>query len=516
MSNHSNCPNLKKKHTFGQKDFDILHISYFFSTFAPKFDGMKKLIGREREIQELERCLTSNQSEFVIVYGRRRVGKTFLVDEYFRQTFDFSFVGGHNLSVKKQLRNFAKAIKRYANLPKQPKFEDWSEAFDALTELIESISEKRKKVIFIDEMPWIDTPHSDFVEEFENFWNGWAARRRDILLLASGSATSWMIDKLVDNQGGLHCRITSNIYLKPFTLQEVEQYLRIKKCTWDRYQIVQAYMILGGVPFYWSLLDTKLSLVQNIDRLFFHRNAILNIEFDELYNALFTNAERYVQIVQLLANHKEGLTRNQIGEYTKLDGRALTAILRNLERCDFILKYSQLGNKVKDAIYRLSDFYTLFYLKYVHANNSLDEQWWSKHYMTHSVEAWQGQTYELVCMLHTDAIKQTLGIAGIATDIASWRYVPTKTSGEKGAQIDMVISRADRVINLCEIKFAIGKYQLSKTYAEYLRDRIELFRAKTNTKYSIVQTMLTTYGMADSVNSGIVQQEVVMDDLFNQ
>ena len=270
---------------------------------------MKKFIGREREIKELDRCMASEQSEFVIVYGRRRVGKTFLVDEYFKRSYDFSYVGGHNLSKAKQLRNFAKAVKRYFHLPKQPKFTDWSEAFDALIENFESLPEDRKKVIFIDEMPWIDTPHSDFVEEFENFWNGWAARRRDIVLIASGSATSWMIDNIVENQGGLHCRITSNIYLQPFTLHEVEQYLRMRKCLWDRYQIVQAYMILGGVPFYWSLLDTQLSLVQNIDRLFFQRNAILKIEFDELYNDYLCRKISKTEFAKLLGVSRPTLYR---------------------------------------------------------------------------------------------------------------------------------------------------------------------------------------------------------------
>lgn len=474
---------------------------------------MKKLIGREREVQELQRCLQSDQSEFVIVYGRRRVGKTFLVDEYFKQTYDFSFVGGHKLSVKKQLRNFAKAIKKYAKLSTLPKYETWSDAFDALTDFIESIEDNRKKVIFIDEMPWIDTPNSDFVEEFENFWNGWAARRRDILLVASGSATSWMIDKLIENQGGLHCRITSSIYVRPFSLCEVEQYLQMKKCTWDRYQIVQAYMILGGVPFYWSLLDTRISLVQNIDRLFFQKNAILKIEFDELYNALFTNADNYIKIVELLANNKEGLTRSQISEHTKIEGRSLTAILKNLERCDFVIKYTQFGNKSRDAIYRLSDFYTLFYLKYVNTNNSLDEQWWSKNFLSHSIEIWQGQTFELVCLLHTEAIKKKLGISGISTEISSWRYTP-KDSTEKGAQVDMVISRADRTINLCEMKFAVGQYQITKEYAEKMRNRLELFRTKTKIKSSLVQIMVTTFGVASGVNSSVVQQEVIMDDLF--
>ena len=491
-----------------------LHVSKNCCTFAQNFKTMQKLIGREREIKELERCLASEQSEFVIVYGRRRIGKTFLVDEFFRGKYDFTYVGGHKLSVKKQLRNFAKAIKKYAHLAKQPKFADWSEAFDALEEHIESIKEDRKKVIFIDEMPWIDTPQSDFVEEFETFWNGWAARRRDIMLVASGSATSWMMDNLIENQGGLHCRITSNIYLRPFTLQETERYLRERKCTWDRYQIVQTYMILGGVPFYWSLLDTKQSLAQNIDRLFFQRNAILNIEFDELFNALFTNADRYVQLVQLLANHKEGLTRTQIGKSMGIDGNSLTTILKNLTRCDFVLRYGQLGNAVKDAIYRLSDFYTLFYMEYVHGNNSLDEQWWSKHFMSRSVESWQGRTFELVGMLHTEAIKRKLGISGIGTSVSSWRYTPPKDSKEKGAQIDMLIQRDDRIINVCEMKFSIGKFTMSSTYADYLRDRIEFFKAKTQTKYAVVQTLVTTYGVAEGINSGIVQQEVTMDDLF--
>lgn len=475
---------------------------------------MEKLIGREREIKDLERCLASDQSEFVIVYGRRRVGKTFLIDEFFQAKYDFSYVGGHNLSLSKQLRNFAKAVKKYAHLAKQPKFADWSEAFDALEDYIESLPEDRKKVIFIDEMPWIDTPQSDFVEEFETFWNGWAARRRDILLIASGSATSWMMDYLVENQGGLHCRITCNIYLRPFTLHEVEVYLRSRKCAWDRYQIAQAYMIIGGVPFYWKLIDPKQSLVQNIDRLFFQRNAILKIEFDELFNALFTNAERYIQIARLLADHKEGLTRTQIGEAIEVEGKSLTAYLKNLERCDFVLKYNQFGNKVKDAIYRLSDFYTLFYLQYVHENHSLDEQWWSKHYMTHSVESWQGRTFELVCMMHTESIKQKLGISGIATEISSWRYNPPKNSGEKGAQIDMIISRDDRIINICEMKFAVGKYRITDSYEETLRNRMSIFQAQTKSNKTLVTTFVTTFGVADGLHRSIVNSEVILDDLF--
>ena len=265
--------------------------------------------------------------------------------------------------------------------------------------------------------------------------------------------------------------------------------------------------------FFVALLPKKQSLVQNIDRLFFQRNAILRIEFDELFNALFRHADRYITVAKILSNNKEGLKRSEIGKMADLDGKMLTQVLKNLERCDFIIRYNQLGNKIKDAVYRLSDFYTLFYFKYVEANNSFDEQWWSRNFQTHSVESWQGQTFELICMLHTDEIKNKLGISGISTNIATWRYKP-KDTDDKGAQIDMVIERADRVINLCEIKFAIGQYQIKNTYAEYLRNRAELFRSKTNTTFSIVQTMITTFGIAENMHSHIIQQAICMDDLF--
>lgn len=201
-----------------------------------------------------------------------------------------------------------------------------------------------------------------------------------------------------------------------------------------------------------SLLDTKTSLVQNIDRLFFQRNAVLKLEFDELYSSLFKNADKYIRVVQVLAQHKDGLTRKQIGELVDLEGKMLTQVIKNLNRCDFILRYGQYGSKVKDAICRLSDFYTLFYYQFVANNTSQDEQWWSHNFNSHSIENWQGHTFELVCMMYPDAIKRKLGISGVATSISSWRYIAPANSGEKGTQIDMLIERSDRIINVCEMK----------------------------------------------------------------
>ncbi len=493
-------------------------IFYYFC--GSKYSNMTKanIIGRERELAELQRCMDSDRSEFVIVYGRRRVGKTFLVDNFFHYQYDFSYVGGHRLTKNKQLRNFAKELKKYANMPKQPKFADWDDAFDALESFLDTLPSEKRKVVFFDEMPWIDTPHSEFVDALEMFWNGWASRRNDIVFIASGSSTSWMVDKLVDNQGGLHGRITNNIYMRPFTLHEVELYLQSRGAAWDRYQILQAYMTIGGIPFYYSLLNVKESLVQNIDRLFFRKNAELQTEFEELYTALFSNSEKYTTIVKLLNGKREGMTREEILSATKMDSTMLTKVLRNLERCDFIIRYSQFGNKKKGSIFRLVDFYTLFYYRFLEKFNSQDEQWWSHNSQSHAVESWQGLAFELLCLMHLNQIKVKLGISGIATEASSWRYVPTKgeetENVRRGAQIDLLIDRADRTINLCEMKFSTTPFRISDAYEQSLRARMEVFRTQVKTTKSLVNTFVTTFGVADGVHRSIVHSEVTMDNLF--
>ncbi len=459
--------------------------------------------------------MNSARSEFVIVYGRRRVGKTFLVDNYFQGKYDFTFVGGHRLTKAKQLRAFAKALKKAARLNRQPIFADWMDAFDVLEEYLESLPAERKKVVFIDEMPWIDTPQSEFVEALECFWNGWGSRRRDLVFIASGSASSWMMDKLVENPGGLHARITCNIYVRPFSLKETKEYLLSQGMFLDEYQILQLYMILGGIPFYLSLLNPSESILSNIDRLFFRKNGELRTEFDELYNAIFNKSDKYLEVVELLNKHKEGLTYNQIQKATKFEGNRLTTILRNLERCDFIISYIQFGNKVKGTIYRLIDFYTLFYYKFIGKQDAKDEKWWTNNYDSRSVVSWQGVSFELVCLAHLSQIKQALGISGISTSASAWRYIASKQKPEdNGAQIDLVIDRGDHAINLCEMKFSMGQYTISEEYEQHVRHRMTLFREKTHTTKALVPTFITTFGVANGIHRSIVGKEVLAKDLF--
>ena len=463
------------------------------------------------EQAKLQTCLESKRSEFVVVYGRRRIGKTYLVRRFFKDNYAFSFVGKHEMAREQQLIEFAKELSRYSQSPYAPNLKSWTDAFDALQRLLEASSVKGKKVVFFDEMPWMDTPKSDFVSALENFWNGWANMRDDILLVACGSATSWMVDKLLHNQGGLFNRITQKLYLRPFTLNEVEQYLDENRFGWSRYQIAQCYMILGGIPFYLTLLNPKLSLLSNIDELFFaDSHAMLRTEYNELYSTLFKRPENYLAVVKLLTERKEGFTRKEIGDKTKLGGAALTKILSDLEQCDFILSYARYGNTKNNAIYRIKDFYTLFYYKYVNGMDTKDNHRWTHLSSTPQVASWQGFSFELLCLLHLDEIKKALGIDRILNDASAWRSKQT----DKNTQIDLVIERADHNINLCEMKFSTGMYVIDKDYEQKLRERMSIFSAETKTRCGLRMTMVTTYGVLPNKHSGIVNDEVLLDDLF--
>lgn len=455
--------------------------------------------------------MESERSEFVVVYGRRRIGKTFLVRRFFRDNYAFSFVGKHEMGREQQLTEFAKELMRYSHSTFVPQLKNWTEAFDALQRLLETYNISGKKVVFFDEMPWMDTPKSDFVSALENFWNGWANMRDDIVLVACGSATSWMVDKLLHNQGGLFNRITQKLYLRPFKLSEMEQYLDEKHFGWNRYQIAQCYMILGGIPFYLTLLNPKLSLLSNIDELFFaDAHAMLRTEYNELYSTLFKRPDNYLAVIRMLTERKEGFTRKEISEKTKLGGAALSKILSDLEQCDFIFSYARYGNAKNNAIYRIKDFYTLFYYKYVNGIDTKDSLRWTHLSSTPQVSSWQGFSFELLCLLHLDEIKKALGIDRILNDASAWR----SKQPEQNTQIDLVIERADHNINLCEMKFSSGMYAIDKGYEQKLRERMSIFLAETMTRCSTRITMVTTYGVLQNKHSGIVNDEVLLDDLF--
>lgn len=470
---------------------------------------IKDIIGREKERELLNQYIDSNESEFIAIYGRRRVGKTFLIRKMFGERLAFYMTGMDNVTMQDQLLNFTLELRKFSGKD-IPVPENWLYAFNSLATYLESLP-NGNKIIFMDELPWMDTPKSKFISALEHFWNSWASNRSDIKLIVCGSATSWMIDKLINNRGGLHNRLTHRMAIEPFNLQECEQYFEAKGFGYSQKEIAECYMIMGGIPFYLKQMQKGLSVAQNIDRLFFEIGCALDGEFDNLYRALFKFSENYIRIVEALASKGKGLTRQEIIQQTKLPNNGgLTTMLKELESCGFIRQYEPFAKQKKDILYQLTDFYSLFYFRFIQKNRYRDEHFWTNSLGSGIHRSWSGYAFEMLCLMHIAEIKKALGISGVQSLTSSWR----SNSSEEGAQIDLVIDRKDQTVNLCEMKYADRTFVIDKQYDENLRNKLASFREETKTRKSLHLTFVTTYGVKPNAYSGHIQKEVVLEDLF--
>lgn len=473
---------------------------------------MNKIIGRQKEIERLDKAMSEDEAQLVIVYGRRRVGKTFLVNEYYSNSFDFKFTGSEQQTNSEQLKNFTLELKAVSGVSYDT-FKDWTEAFFALREYLESKNTDEKQVVFFDELPWMDKQRSGFLAAFEWFWNSWGGSRNNLVFIVCGSSTSWMIEKLDNNKGGLFNRQTCRLYLEPFTLKQTEEYLNSRNVFWSRYDYTIVYMIMGGIPFYLRLIDNELSLSENIDNIFFKKRAELWNEFDHLYSTLFSNSEQYIKIVEALSKKRYGLTREEIIKNTGLPANGvLTKMLSNLEKSGFIRIDDAYGYKKREKKYQLSDYYSLFYFKFIKNNYGKDEHFWSNTSDSPSKRSWEGLSFEQICKDHIGQIKKKLGISGIMSEVSSW--TKQGDGNDKGAQIDLLIDRRDNVINLCEIKFSTHEFEINKDYDTALKNKVSVFRDSVNTKKTLAVTMITTYGIKKNMYSNYITKQVVLDDLF--
>ncbi len=464
------------------------------------------IIGREAEQEILRQRIESDAPELIAIYGRRRIGKTFLVRQYFNDKFSFYCTGIYQGTKKEQLGAFNRQLEHYSGR-KWEVAKEWFDAFAQLREYLESLSGNKPIVVFLDELPWMDTHRSRFIKAFEYFWNSWGATNKRLKLIVCGSATTWMRENMLSDKGGLYNRTTRSIYLAPFTLHETEQYLLSRGIRWNRYQIAECYMILGGTPLYLQMLERGLSLTQNIDNLFFAQNAPLTREYDFLFRSLFNEAVVHRQIIEILASKAVGMTRLELIAAARIeDSGLLTKALRNLTDCDFIRQYTAFGKSERGTVYQLTDLFSLFHLRYVKGYRGQDENHWQNMIDSPSRRAWSGYSFEQLCLHHIRQIKQKLGITGVQSDVCAWK-------GE-GCQIDLLIDRRDQTINLCEMKFSQGEFEITKQYDEHLRNRVESFRSATKTQKALHQTFVTTYGVKQNMYSGNVQSEVRLDDLF--
>lgn len=472
---------------------------------------MAALIGREAEIKEFDRFYNSGKPEFIAVYGRRRVGKTFLVNSLYEQDYTFYTTGIIDGTKQEELTAFHTSLKRYGFTGRKAR--TWMAAFENLRILLENKKEPGKRmIVFIDELPCLATPKSGLIKALDFFWNGWGSCQKEMMLIVCGSATSWIIRNIINNKGGLHNRITHEKHLYPFTLGETKQYLDESGFHWPDLTVLQTYMTMGGIPYYLGLLDKNLSLTENIDALFFDGDKVLTKEYNRLYKSIFKESEKYKAVIKALAGSKKGYTRTELAEHLKVENNGhFGDILEDLVNCDFIREYNTIAKKVRsnNSLFQLTDFYSIFYHTFATKKVS-DSHYWAHTINTPAQNNWFGLAFERVAMAHIPQILQSLHLDRILTQYCSWR----STESDPGAQIDLVISRADNIVNLCEIKYSAGEYAITKAEAMKIYNRMEQFRRETSTNKGIQITLITTNGLAKNMWSDTANSVVTLKDLL--
>ncbi len=477
------------------------------------------MIGRQEEFYKLKAAVDKDRAQLIVIYGRRRVGKTFIVNEFFENKFTFKHTAVSPFDengklirgiMKIQLREFYLSMRAYGLDSSNDIPSDWFDAFFMLEQLLAVKDDGEKMILFIDELPWMDTPRSNFLPAFEHFCNNWCLARRNVKLVVCGSASSWILDKMVNSRGGMYRRVTLPIYVRPFTLRECEQLFDADGFHMDRYDILLSYMVFGGIPFYLDQFRQDLSVAQNINSILFGPTAPLKKEFDLLFYSQFTNHERLRQLVIFLSGKRIGYTRKEISQHTSFSsGGNLSDMLSALENSGIIASYVPFGGK--DELYRVSDPFCRFYLKHV-AKNQSNPTYWQDRFNSPSVLSWQGLAFEDVCLSHIGQIKQALGISGVITKESQW--IESGDDQREGMQIDLVIDRNDRVINICEMKFSVGRFAVTKSYGEKIMTRIANAQEYTKNKKTVMSVLVTTYGLEDNRYSWKFQKVVTMDDLF--
>ena len=446
------------------------------------------LIGRQPEITALNAALTSDKAEMIAVIGRRRVGKTFLVDEVLGNHVVFQQTGVRHAPAERQLRIFANKLAALTG-GAAPVLKDWLDAFQQLRLALEGIlSEERKLVIFFDELSWLATPAGDFLDYLAHFWNDWA-HRQNLIVVLCGSVSSWIINRVINDKGGLHNRVTRYLHLKPFTCAETAEFLRSRHVNFTPRQLLQLYMAIGGIPLYLEDIQPGRSLAETLDQLCFSPTGLLREEFNRLYPALFDDAHLHTEVIRALAASPRGLTRGQIIKAATLpNGGTTTRVLEELEQSDFIQATIPYGKKKNGRIYRLIDEYSLFYLRFVEQNKRTGPGTWLQISQGQVYAIWCGYAFEMLCLKHVPVIKVALGIGSVYTTVSALHLPPSERHA--GVQIDLLIERADEVINLCEAKFYRQTYALTATRVAELEQRTASFIAATTTRAQVIPTLL--------------------------
>lgn len=487
-------------------------------------EASEKIIGRLKEQQLLRELVRSKKSEFIAIYGRRRVGKTYLIKNL---VSSFSCLFFHVTGIQKgliqvQLKEFAKQIgKSFYQSPSIVPQKNWFDAFEDLTNAINEVPKDQTVVLFFDEFPWMATPRSKILAALELYWNRYWVFDKRIKLIICGSSTSWIINNIINNEGGLHNRVTRTIHLQPFSLHETESYLKEHKIKLNRKQILDLYTVLGGVPLYWSYIRKGRSAHQCIDELCFQKNGPLVNEFGRLFESLFEDPKPYIELIRFIAQYRYGIGQSELITLSKLpNGGGTIDRLHQLEEAGFVTSLVPYGHKDRGVYYVMDDEYSLFYLRWIEpylktiAKKETNEGFWLSMSNQSTWKVWAGYAFESICYKHIDQIRRALRIEPGAR-AGTWRYSPRVKDRSEGAQIDLLFDRLDGVITLCEIKCSHHQYAIDKSCYQELMRKIEVFKKQTRTKKQLFFCMITTMGLKETIYSEeIISNQATLEDLF--
>ena len=469
------------------------------------------MIGRQRELEDLTEYCRSSKAELICVYGRRRVGKTYLVENAFGGLFSFSATGSEDKRDRTQLKVFHNALRQFGCQERYMP-NDWFDAFGRLRSILESADVARsmegRRVVFLDEFPWFASKRSEFLFAFADFWNSWASRQDDMVVIVCGSATSWIIKNLFENTGSLYNRITRQMYIAPFNLHETEQMAESLRLGWSRDAILQCYMVFGGLPYYIDMLDRRKSLAQNIDALCLDVHGPLKREVPHLMEATLGNSPLHRDILRKLSTSKAGIRRKDLVDSLQ-DGNSgsLKRALDDLEKCGYIRKYKNRYEKRKPTVYQLVDPFLLFSFRFIEGKEPSS---WSAFSGTQAYYAWRSNAFEIACLCHLRQIKHAIGISGVQTECFPWK----SSMSDPGVQIDLVIERADKVTNLCEMKYTDEEFSIDEEHEQKLRYKRQVFLDESKTGNVCLLTLVSAHDLKESIHSWDIAATVTADDLF--
>jgi AAA+ ATPase superfamily predicted ATPase len=498
-------------------------IRLFSHNFWRAIMAVEEVLGREKEKEVLKEVLDSKEAEFVAIYGRRRVGKTHLIRQFFSEKGVYlEASGAKDKPLKKQIENFMKAVSKtfFKDISLGTPL-NWDAAFDILTKELKGLSKSKKIIVFLDELPWMATKRSGLLQSLDYYWNLHWSKLSNLVLIVCGSAASWMLEKLIYSKGGLHKRITRKMLLEPYKLKETEQFLKKRGFRMNQKQILDLYMAIGGIPFYLRGLRKGLSAAQNINALCFEKNGLLYDEFKNLFESLFDKADVNLTIVREIVKHGNKISREELIRATGISsGGTLNKRLKELEAAGFIQSFLPFERTKRGHFYRVNDEFSLFHLKWIEPfieAKAVDHEsaYWQNIVKTPAVSSWAGLAYEAICLKHIAQVRKALGLEKVTCKTGSWQFSPQKGSKEEGVQIDLLFDRQDGAVTICEIKYSEKPFVIDKTYAKKLMLKMDTFELRFKTTKQIILALVTTMGLKSSVwSKEIVDKEVILKDLF--